>query len=101
MLKIIDTREGVFANGLAVGPVKNGPHPNATRLFLNWILSQEGQDVYTKVKGVLTVRKDVPDYQPQAVRLKPQNPVFLGSEYNNLLAKTFRDKQFVPLLKPK
>ena len=100
-IKIIDTREGVFANGLAVGPVKNGPHPNATRLFLNWILSQEGQDVYTKVKGVLTVRKDVPDYQPQAVRLKPQNPVFLGSEYNNLLAKTFRDKQFVPLLKPK
>ncbi len=100
-IKIIDSREGVFANGLAVGLVKNGPHPNASRLFLNWILSQEGQDVYTKAKGVLTVRKDVPDYQPQAVRLKPQNPVFLGSEYNDLVAKTFKDKEFVPLLKPK
>ncbi|MBI4287824.1 MAG: extracellular solute-binding protein [Chloroflexi bacterium] len=100
-IRIIDTKEGVFANGLALGPVKNGPHPNATRLLINWMLGPEGQDIYTKAKGVLTVRKDVPDHQPKAVQLKPQNPVFIGSKYNDLVAKTFADKTFVPLLKPK
>ncbi|MBF8265016.1 MAG: putative binding protein component of ABC iron transporter precursor [Dehalococcoidia bacterium] len=100
-IKIIDTREGVFVKGQAVGLVKNGPHPNAAKVLINWILSQEGQDVYTKSKGVLTVRKDVPDYQPLAVRLKPQNPIFINSQYNDMIAKVFAEKQYVPLFKPK
>lgn len=100
-IKIIDTREGVFANGLAFGKVKGGPHPNATRVLMNWLLTQEGQDVYTKAKRVLTVRKDVPDYQHPAAQLKPQNPVFIDTEGNELVAKVFREKQYVPLLKPK
>ncbi|MBI4287823.1 MAG: extracellular solute-binding protein [Chloroflexi bacterium] len=100
-IKVIDTREGIFANGLALGQVKGGPHPNATKVLINWMLSREGQDVYTKAKSVLTVRNDVADYQPPAVRLKPQNPVFITTELNDLIAKAFREKQYVPLLKPK
>lgn len=100
-IKVIDTREGIFANGLAVGLVKGGPHPNASKVLINYILDQEGQDVYTKAKGVLTVRKDVRDYQPPAVQLKPQNPVFITTELNDIIAKVFRDKLYVPLLKPR
>lgn len=100
-IKIIDTREGIFAIGISVGKVKGGPHPNATRLLLNWLLSQEGQDTYGKAKRVLSVRKDVPDYQHPAIQLKPQNPIFITPQYNDLVAKVFREKQYVPLLKPK
>lgn len=100
-IRIIDTREGIFANGLGVARVKGGPHPNATRLLLDWVLSQEGQDTLGKAKGVLSVRKDVPDYQHPAAQLKPQNPVFITNELNDLVAKVFVEKQYVPLLKPK
>jgi iron(III) transport system substrate-binding protein len=53
--------EGLPAsNGFGVlGIVKNPPHPNATKLFVNWLLSREGQDAYGKVMKAATRRLDV------------------------------------------
>ena len=28
--------------------LKSAPHPNATKVFINWLLSKEGQELYTK-----------------------------------------------------
>ncbi|HYA29947.1 MAG TPA: extracellular solute-binding protein [Acidobacteriota bacterium] len=39
--------------------IKNAPHPNATKLFVNWFLSKEGQEVYTAGMGEPTRRLDV------------------------------------------
>jgi ABC-type Fe3+ transport system substrate-binding protein len=39
--------------------IKNAPHPNAARLFVNWFLSKEGQEVYTAGMGEPTRRLDV------------------------------------------
>ena len=54
-------KEGIYVSGgsghLAI--LKNQPHPNATRVFVNWILSREGQEVYSKVLGQGTRRLDV------------------------------------------
>ncbi len=54
-------KEGVYVSGgsghLVV--LKNAPHPNATRLFLNWFMSREGQEVYTKAMHQPTRRLDV------------------------------------------
>ena len=54
-------KEGVYVSGgsghLVV--LKNAPHPNATRLFLNWFLSREGQEVYTRAMHQPTRRLDV------------------------------------------
>jgi iron(III) transport system substrate-binding protein len=54
-------KEGVYVSGgsghLVV--LKNAPHPNATRLFLNWFLSHEGQDVYTRAMHQATRRLDI------------------------------------------
>jgi ABC-type Fe3+ transport system substrate-binding protein len=36
---------GVGGRGLSV--LKNAPHPNATKVFLNWLNSREGQEIYT------------------------------------------------------
>jgi iron(III) transport system substrate-binding protein len=43
------------------GPVviKNSPHPNATKVFVNWLLSKEGQELYSKAQGQATRRLDV------------------------------------------
>ncbi|TAJ97048.1 extracellular solute-binding protein [bacterium] len=56
-----EPREGLPAsNGYGtLGIVKNPPHPNATRVFVNWLLSKEGQEFYGKVMLHATRRLDV------------------------------------------
>jgi ABC-type Fe3+ transport system substrate-binding protein len=39
--------------------VRNSAHPNATKVFVNWLLSKEGQEVYGKAMGQATRRLDV------------------------------------------
>jgi iron(III) transport system substrate-binding protein len=53
--------EGLPAsNGFGiVGILKTAPHPNGAKLFLNWLLSREGQDFYGKVMKASTRRLDV------------------------------------------
>jgi ABC-type Fe3+ transport system substrate-binding protein len=38
----------------------NAPHPNATKLYLNYLLSREGQVAWTQVTGYPSLRQDVP-----------------------------------------
>ena len=68
-VKMVYPPEGVviivFNNAVTAAP-KN---PNAGRLWLNWTLSREGQEVWTKQIGGLSVRTDVasPPGAPQKV----------------------------------
>jgi iron(III) transport system substrate-binding protein len=54
-------REGVYATGgyghLTI--IKNPPHPNATKLFVNWLLGKEGQEIFSRGMGEATRRLDV------------------------------------------
>jgi ABC-type Fe3+ transport system substrate-binding protein len=54
-------REGLPASsGYGVlGIVKDPPHKNATRVFVNWFLSKEGQEFYSRVMEQGTRRLDV------------------------------------------
>jgi iron(III) transport system substrate-binding protein len=54
-------KEGAHAsNGSGVVTiVKNPPHPNATKIFVNWLLGKEGQEVYGKAMVQGTRRLDV------------------------------------------
>jgi len=54
-------KEGLYVSGgyghLTV--LKNPPHPNAARVFINWLLSREGQEVFSRAMGVGSRRLDV------------------------------------------
>jgi ABC-type Fe3+ transport system substrate-binding protein len=39
--------------------LKNSPHPNASKVFVNWLLSKDGQNAVTKALGQPTRRLDV------------------------------------------
>jgi iron(III) transport system substrate-binding protein len=39
--------------------IKGAPHPNATKVFLNWFLGPEGQETYSRAMGQGTRRLDV------------------------------------------
>ncbi len=45
--------------------LKNAPHPNAAKLFVNWILSKEGQTAYTQETLTNSRRLDVPPSVPE------------------------------------
>ena len=73
--------ERVTAAAGAIGVPNKSPHPNATKLFVNWLLSKEGQVVYSKGFGNPSLRKDVPtDGFYQMFLPQPGEKVFPDSE---------------------
>jgi len=54
-------KEGLYVSGgyghLTV--LKNHPHPNATRVFVNWLLGRDGQEVFSRGMGVGSRRLDI------------------------------------------
>ena len=54
-----------LASGISV--LKNAPHPNAVKLYLNWALSREGQDAWARLASVdsSSRRLDVELYHPE------------------------------------
>jgi ABC-type Fe3+ transport system substrate-binding protein len=56
-----EAKEGSYTSSGSgtLSVVKNSTRPNATRLFVNWLLSKEGQEVYGKAMGQATRRFDV------------------------------------------
>ncbi|HEY1232627.1 MAG TPA: extracellular solute-binding protein [Candidatus Binatia bacterium] len=54
-------KEGTYVSGGngIVGMIKDAPHPNAAKVFLNWLLSREGQDLHGRTSQQPTRRLDV------------------------------------------
>jgi iron(III) transport system substrate-binding protein len=62
-----------------IGLFNRAPHPNAARLYINWLFSKEGQVEWTKTQ-TNSRRIDVPPYDPKTV-MKP------GQTYHNTQAE--------------
>jgi ABC-type Fe3+ transport system substrate-binding protein len=56
--------------GSLVSVLKNAPHPNATKVYVNWILSKAGQEVVTQAQPFDSRRKDVPPVSDPARRAR-------------------------------
>lgn len=41
------------------GLPKKAPHPNAAKLFINWLITKDGQEVYNRALGVPGMRTDL------------------------------------------
>src|SRR5882724_2024900 len=81
-----EVKEGTYTScgSGALSVVKGSPHPNATKVFVNWLLSKEGQEIYGKAMGQATRRLDV------ETRWLTENGIraskdFLTAEENNRL----------------
>jgi len=63
-----DYGTAITASFGAVNLINRAPHPNAARLFINWVLSKEGQTAWSKAMEHVSRRTDVstdhlPPYQ--------------------------------------
>lgn len=78
-------KEGVHLSGGGGGLtlIKKAPHPNAAKIFLNWLLSKEGQLLIQNGTGKQSLRVDIPTDE-----LGPGNRRIEGYKYlpdpNNL-----------------
>lgn len=86
-------KEGLYMRATqgSLSVLTRNPHPNATKLFINWLLSKEGQTQYQKhyfrLDPVFSLRDDVPpDPSIESYRPKP-NDKFISvyrPEYRDL-----------------
>lgn len=69
-IKRIEMAEGAhLTSGIAcIVYMNNAPHPNAAKIFLNWLLAKEGQTLWSHLVGTQSARLDVPtDFLPPDV----------------------------------
>lgn len=52
-------------NGSCPAIFKNPPNPNATKVFINWLLSRDGQKSVSEARGEPSARTDVPVINPE------------------------------------
>ncbi len=92
-IAFVAPEDGLPATALATGVASKAPHPEAARLFVDWLMSLRGQAVYQQHPDLLygSVRSDAPA-MPGGLRLRdfklliPSDmPDFLGSRktFNN------------------
>lgn len=76
-------KEGAYvtsAAGCIAVPSKLA-HPNATKLFINWLLGRDGQAIFAKSFGSPSMRNDVPTKQFNPTFLpQPQEKIYLANE---------------------
>ncbi len=105
-IEIVSPKEGVHLTASAggVSVLKGGPHPNAAKLFLNWILTKEGGALASKLIGGQSARLDV-----SAEGIDPSMVRHEGQKYLNTISEAYDMKKdemqkiapdvFAPLLK--
>ncbi len=98
-MKAVEVEEGVImAAGPGITLLKDAPHPNAARLFINWLLSAEGQKLWSEKRGSLGMRKDVPDYQHAATKMPLKKVIYQSLDDVMELSKVQREGTMAKLL---
>ncbi len=90
-LRVLTPLEGNTSQVEPVLMAKNAPHPNAARVFINWLLTPEGQEAYNKTVGAMPLRKDMPDFTPAKVKMTPTkiwNRTWEAAEQSNIDLKS-------------
>ena len=80
-LKLLGMTEGNSLLTEPIAMVKGTAHPNAAKLFINWLLSREGQEILARETVADSVRKDVPNFVDPRVRPQPEPQRLLPRTY--------------------
>jgi iron(III) transport system substrate-binding protein len=58
--RCLDDGQWLSVGGGGIGLLNKAPHPNAAVIYLNWLLSKEGQTLYAQEEHTASRRLDVP-----------------------------------------
>jgi ABC-type Fe3+ transport system substrate-binding protein len=65
-----------------VALLSNAPHPNAAKLFVNWIASKEGLEVFSRTRGDAVTRNDIDELSYLAPEIVPRPGVEYFDTYD-------------------
>ena len=80
--KLSDMFEVVSPSVGHVALFNNAPHPNAAKLFVNWIASKEGLEVYSRTRGGAPTRNDISEDRYLPAEMIPEPGVQYFDAYN-------------------
>lgn len=101
-VEIVDIRQ--LKEGSDISPASGclsafnrAPHPNVAKVYINWLLSKEGQTIYARATGYISNRLDVPtDHapawrvpQPGAIKTYTQEAIDKKDDLLPLLTEVF------------
>ena len=75
---------GSISGGNMIGLMDQAPHPNAARIFVNWMASKEGTEIYGRALKMVPARSDIDaaSFMPPEVIPKPGVKYFDVFDYN-------------------
>ena len=83
----LEGMQASLSGGDQVGLFNHAPHPNAAKIFVNWIASKEGNEIFGQALGMVPARNDTDDsiFLPQTIPrpavdyFHPYALVFIGT----------------------
>jgi len=65
----LEDMQPALSGGDQLGLFNHPPHPNAAKIFVNWMASKEGSEIFGKALGMVPTRSDTDEsgYQPQNI----------------------------------
>jgi len=75
-----------------VALMSNAPHPNAAKLFVNWIASKEGLEVFSRTRGGAPTRNDVNELSFLPAETVPKPGVTYFDTYDWEFTLTTKEK---------
>jgi len=65
----LEDMQGSLSSGDEVGVFNHAPHPNAARIFVKWIASREGNEIFGQALGMVPARNDTDEsgFVPQII----------------------------------
>lgn len=95
-VKYLDIAEMDYAVSHTVLLYNKAPHPNAAKLFINWLLTKEGQEAWCKPIPMNSARTDVEPFSPDAVATPGKKYYFSSREEE--YAKQVETQKFISAL---
>jgi iron(III) transport system substrate-binding protein len=76
--------------------INNAPHPNAAKVFVNWMASKEGAELYSRARGAASTRNDVDEsFLPPEVVPRPDVQYFDNHDWEYTVRKKEEARQAV------
>jgi iron(III) transport system substrate-binding protein len=80
----LDDMPGTLSGGDQLALLDHAPHPNAARVFVNWMASKEGSEIYGRALKMVPTRSDIDasSFMPDEVIPKPGTNYFDVYDYD-------------------
>lgn len=97
-IKAVSWSEGSLAVAGGLSVIKDAPHPNAAKVFANWILSEEGQRVFGEAAKYPMIRKGV-DFRPPNARAPATRLIVTTPKDIDDIARLIRERFIIEMWK--